>query len=58
VADEVTRMKHWRNDTDRERPKDAEQDQSQCHFLRHKFHTHWPGIEPDFFSERLETYYL
>jgi len=23
VADEVTRMEHWRNDTDRGRPKDS-----------------------------------
>jgi hypothetical protein len=30
----------------------------QCHFLGHKLHMLWPGIEPCLCAERLETDYL
>jgi hypothetical protein len=39
-------MKHRWNEIDRENPKCSRKNLSQCHFVHHKSHTDWPGIEP------------
>ena len=35
---------HWRNDTDREKPKYLDKKQCQRHFVHDKSHMDWPGI--------------
>jgi hypothetical protein len=40
-------VEHWWNDTERGKPKYTEKNLSQCHFIHHKFHVDWPGIELD-----------
>jgi hypothetical protein len=37
---------HWWNGADREQPRYWEKTLSQCHFLHHKSHMDWLGIEP------------
>jgi hypothetical protein len=37
-------MKHWGNDTDREKPKYTEKHLSQCHLIHHKFRMDWLGV--------------
>jgi hypothetical protein len=39
-------MEQWWSDTDRGKPKYSEKNLSHCHFVPHKSHTDWPGIEP------------
>jgi hypothetical protein len=39
-------MDHQWNDIDRRKPKYSGKNLSQCHFVNHKFHMNWPGIEP------------
>jgi len=36
----------WRNGTDRGKPEYSEKIPFQWHFVHHKSHMHWPGIEP------------
>ena len=38
-------MGHWWNDTDRAKPKCSEKTLFSCHFVHHKSHMDWPGIE-------------
>ena len=40
-------MQHWWNDTDRGKLKYWERNLSQCHFVQHKSHMDWLGIEPN-----------
>ena len=40
-------LDHWWVDIDWGKPKLREENNlSQCHFVHHKFHIDWPGIEP------------
>jgi hypothetical protein len=39
-------MEHRWNETDRGKPKYSGKNLSQCHFVHHKCHMDWPGIEP------------
>jgi hypothetical protein len=39
-------MAEWRNDIDRVKPKHSYRNLSECHFVHHKSHSDWPGIEP------------
>jgi hypothetical protein len=39
-------MEHWYNDNDREKLTFLDKNLSQCHFVHHKAHMDWPGIEP------------
>jgi hypothetical protein len=48
VADKCNkRVQHWRNDSDRGKPKYWEKNLSQCHSARQKSHMNWPGIETE-----------
>lgn len=38
-------MKRWCNDTERKNPKYYIIRLLQCHFIYHKFHRIWPGID-------------
>jgi hypothetical protein len=37
---------HQWNETDRRKPKYSGKNLSQCHFIHHKYHMDWAGIEP------------
>jgi hypothetical protein len=39
-------MEHRWNEIDGRKPKYSGKNLSQCHFVYHKSHTDWPGIEP------------
>ena len=45
VTDERPSLVQWMND-DRRKLKYSEKNLSQCHFVHHKSHTNWPGIDP------------
>jgi hypothetical protein len=42
-----TSMEHWWDDTERGKPKYWEINLYQCHFVYHKSHIDWFGIEPN-----------
>jgi hypothetical protein len=48
-------MEHRWNAIDREKPKYSRENLSQCHFVRHKSHMDWPGIERGLRDERPVT---
>jgi hypothetical protein len=58
VADEVTRMEHWRNDNDRKDRRTGNKTSPSVTFCVKKFHILWLGIEPGLCDESLETDYL
>ena len=39
-------VKQGWNDTDKEKSKYRAKARAQCHFVHHKPHVDWPGIEP------------
>jgi uncharacterized membrane protein len=39
-------MEHRWNEIDRRKPKNSGKNVSQCHFVHHKSHMDWTGIEP------------
>jgi hypothetical protein len=47
VVDEWMSMEHWWNDTDRGILKYWEKNLSHTHFIHHKSHMDWTGIEHD-----------
>jgi hypothetical protein len=38
-------VEHSWNDSDSEKPQYSDKNLSQCHFVNHKSHMDWPGIE-------------
>jgi len=48
VIDELMIMENWWYDSDVEKAEYIGKKVSQCHFVPHKFHIYWHGIEPGF----------
>jgi hypothetical protein len=46
IASVIAIMQQWWSDIDRGKSKYWDRNLSQCHFLHHKSHGNWPGIEP------------
>jgi hypothetical protein len=47
VIDEQMSMEHWWNNPDERKPKYLEEYLSRCHFVHHKSHIDWRGLEQE-----------